>query len=74
MPPTKIDVQLKITRLRNYYGGENNKVEISKISVGDLDSVYIPTWKFSDNLEFLKDNLAARPTKRNLIIQQSNNL
>ena len=65
-PPTKSQVQLKITRWRNYYGGENNKVENSKTSGGDLDSVYIPTWKFFDSLEFLKDKLVARPTKSNL--------
>ena len=59
-------MQLKITRLRNYYRGENNKVEKSKTSGGDLDSVYVPTWKFFDSLEFLKDNLIARPTKCNL--------
>ena len=57
-------MQLKITRLRNYYGGENNKVEKSKTSGGDIDSV--PTWEFFDSFEFLKDNLVARPTNSNL--------
>ena len=60
----KSQMQLKITRLRNYYGGENNKVEKSKTSGGDIDSV--PTWEFFDSLEFLKDNLVARPTNSNL--------
>ena len=58
-PPTS-QVQLKIAWLRNYYGGENNKVEKSKTIGGDLDSVYVPS------LEFLKDNLVAYPTKSNL--------
>ena len=55
-------MQLKVTRLRHYYGGENNKVEKSKTSGGNLDSVYVPTWTFFDSLEFMKDNLVARPT------------
>ena len=65
-PPTPAMIQLKITRLRNYYGGENNKVEKSKTSGGDLESVYVPTWKFFDRLNFLKDNLVVRATKTNL--------
>lgn len=65
-PPTPAMIQLKITRLRNYYGGENNKVEKSKTSGGDLESVYVPTWKFFARLDFLKDNLLVRPTKTNL--------
>ena len=59
-------MQLKITRLRHYYGGENNKVEKSKTSGGNLDSVYVPAWTFFDSLEFIKDNLVARPTKSNM--------
>ena len=65
-PPTRSQIQLKITRLRNYYGGENNKVEKSKTSGGSLESVYSPSWKFFDALEFLRDNLVARPSKSNL--------
>ena len=45
-PPTKSQVQLKITRFRNCYGGENSKVEKSKTSGCDLDPVYVPTWTF----------------------------
>ena len=55
-------MQLKVTRLRNYYGGEKNKAEKSKTSGGNLDSVYVPTWTFFDSLEFMKDNLVAPPT------------
>ena len=40
----------KINWLRNYYGGENNKVEKPKTSDGDLDSVYVLKWKFFDSL------------------------
>ena len=56
-PLTKSQVQLKITRLRNSYGVENNKAEKSKTSGDDLDFVYAPTWKYFDSLELLKDNL-----------------
>ena len=65
-PPTKRQMQLKITRLRNYYGGKNNKVKKYKANGGYLDSVYVPMWKFFDSLEFLKDSIVARPTKNNL--------
>ena len=65
-PPTKDQVQLNFTRFRNYYGGKNNKVEKSKTSGGDLDSVYVPRWKFFDSLQFLKHNLVACTTKSNL--------
>ena len=65
-PPTKGQVQLNFTRFRNYYGGKNNKVEKSKTSGGDLDSVNVPRWKFFDSPQFLKHNLVARPTKSNL--------
>ena len=65
-PPTKAQVQLKITRLRSYYNAENNKIEKSKTSGGDLESVHVPTWKFFNVLEFLKDNLLVRPTISNL--------
>ena len=64
-PPSKSRVQLKITRLRNYYRGENNKVEKSKTSGSNLDTVMFSRGIF-DSLEFLKDNFVARPAKSNL--------
>ena len=67
-PPSSSQVQQKITRLRCYYTAgagcsKNNKVERSKTSGGDTDSVYPATWKFFESLEFLKDNLIIRTTK-----------
>jgi len=40
-------------------------MEKSKTSGGSFESVYTPTWKFFSALEFLRDNLVARPTKSN---------
>ena len=65
-PPTQTEIQQKLTRLRCYYTAENNKVEKSKVSGTDRDSVYEPTWIFFDSLEFLRDNLVIRSTKSNL--------
>ena len=45
-PPTQTEIQQKLTRLRCYYTAENNKVEKSKVSGTDRDSVYEPTWIF----------------------------
>ena len=62
-PPTSSQVQQKITRLRCYYSAENSKIERSKTSGGDTDSVYVPVWKFFESLQFLRNNLVIRITK-----------
>lgn len=62
-PPSSSQVQQKLTRLRCYYTAENNKVERSKKSGGDTDSVYVPGWKFFESLQFLRDFLVIRTTK-----------
>ena len=74
-PPTRSQVQLKITRLRNYYGGENNKVEKSKTIGGDLDSVYVPKWEIfvSNSSIYNSDNPPSAKSARKMLKGQKSN-
>ena len=59
-------IQEKLTKLRNYYGAERRKEESAKVSGTGTDSLYISSWRFYENLHFLKDTLTPRPTVSNL--------
>ena len=50
----------KITLLRGYYGTEKRKEKASKASGVGTSDVYVSSWRFINNLDFLYDNLIPR--------------
>ena len=64
--PTKEDLHDKMNNLRVYFNVQKNKVESSKGSGGATSSVFKPTWKFYDELEFVRDMVNARKTFSNI--------
>ena len=59
-------IQEKLTKLRNYYGGQRRKEESAEVSETGTDSLYISLLQFYENLHFLKDTLTPRLTVSNL--------
>ena len=60
---------MKNNSLRNYYGTEKRKEKASKASgVGTAD-VYVSSWRFTNDLDFLNDNLIARKSYSNIDLE-----
>ena len=64
--PTKEDLHDKMNDLRVYFNVQKNKVESSKGSGGATSPMFKPTWKFYDELEFLRDMVNPRKTFSNI--------
>lgn len=59
------DVKKKIKSLRTAYSAEKSKVEKSKKSGSDTDSLYIPTLFWYNEMTFLNSSLIRRTTVDN---------
>ncbi|XP_066926907.1 uncharacterized protein [Clytia hemisphaerica] len=64
----------KLTDLKNYYGGQKRLVEDSVSNGMETGEIYVPTWKFFNALQFLKDSFTPRRTKSNRPIEPDSNI
>eukprot|EP00794_Sanderia_malayensis_P011516 gene11516-biopygen9186 len=65
-------IQDKITNLRNYYAAERRKIEASQKSGAGTANVYISSWKFYAQLQFLQDALIPRDTASSIDSREEN--
>lgn len=59
------DIKTKMRNLRTQYGKEMGKMKSSKVSGSGTGDIYLPTWKWFQSLNFLKDSISpvkTRPT------------
>ena len=59
----------KIKSLRSYYGTENWKEKVSKASGTGTSDVYVSSWRFINDLDFLNDNLLPRKSYSNIDLE-----
>ena len=59
----------KIKSLRSYYGTENRKEKVSKASGTGTSDVYVSSWRFTDDLDFLNDNLLPKKSYSNIDLE-----
>ena len=59
----------KITSLRSYYGTEKRKEKVSKPSGAGTSGVYVSSWRFINDLDFLNDNLIPRKSYSNIDLE-----
>ena len=62
-------INQKITSLRSYYGTEQRKEQASKASVAGTSDVYVSSWRFINDLDFLNDNLILRKSYSNIYLE-----
>ena len=59
----------KITSLCSHYGTEKRKEKVSKTSGAGTSDVYLNSWRFINDLDFLNDNLIPRKSYSNIDLE-----